>query len=715
LTIRSCIVAILLAVAPAPAQTPAAPPAARLAMLAAEDARLTDRAALESVLASLKSPNPNTQRLAVRVLGRLERREFVDDLIPLLAARSRDVRAEAANALAQSFGLPDTPPADAPPADAAPDPVVSTVNSALIARLKVETDPIARGAVAESIGRLPFRTADEVAAAAAALGSVVGTGPAAARRAEALVGMAKGLEALVRSTSRIAPASPDVVDRLEQLAGMTTADPRVRRLAMSGLIAAKAVDQTLVETAVQDRDPQVRRLGVIAAGALPAGADKDRLIAGGLHDAEAMVRYDALRMHGALGDRVDCQLVLAAIADSSSQVALLAIDLLGSACRNPESVAALTILAGGSLARTPSMPPMAPVLTPSLGLTPSWHARAHAIVGLTRSAPERARELLPRLGVDPVWQVRMYVARAATVLREGAWLERLARDVHDNVREAALVGLQQVAGRDGDRTFLEALGRPDYQLVRTAALALKGTPARRETVAALLAALERITADRRETSRDPRLAILERLREIGAPGDAPALRKYVEDFDPAVAEVAAAIVSAWTKESVPAAPKRLQPAPLPDAKELASLAGASVRFVIRSRGEVVLRLLPADAPLTCARFVRLVRAGHYNGLTFHRVVPNFVVQGGSPGANEYMGDGPYLRDEVGLRPHLRGSVGVSTRGRDTGDAQIFVDLVDLPRLDHVYTVFAEVSGGFETLDAIVEGDVIERAELVPPR
>ena len=73
-----------------------------------------------------------------------------------------------------------------------------------------------------------------------------------------------------------------------------------------------------------------------------------------------------------------------------------------------------------------------------------------------------------------------------------------------------------------------------------------------------------------------------------------------------------------------------------------------------------------------------------------------------------------MRDEVGLRPHLRGSVGVSTRGRDTGDAQIFVDLVDLPRLDHIYTVFAEVSGGFETLDAIVEGDVIERAEIVEP-
>jgi cyclophilin family peptidyl-prolyl cis-trans isomerase len=94
------------------------------------------------------------------------------------------------------------------------------------------------------------------------------------------------------------------------------------------------------------------------------------------------------------------------------------------------------------------------------------------------------------------------------------------------------------------------------------------------------------------------------------------------------------------------------------------------------------------------------------------VVPNFVIQGGSPGANEYMGDGPFMRDEVGLLSHRRGTVGISTRGRDTGDAQIFVNLVDLPRLDHTYTVFAEVIEGMDVVDAILEGDVIERVEVV---
>jgi cyclophilin family peptidyl-prolyl cis-trans isomerase len=116
-------------------------------------------------------------------------------------------------------------------------------------------------------------------------------------------------------------------------------------------------------------------------------------------------------------------------------------------------------------------------------------------------------------------------------------------------------------------------------------------------------------------------------------------------------------------------------------------------------------LRPSVAPLTVARFVRLARDGYYNGLTFHRVVPNFVIQGGSPAANEYSGDTLYLRDEISSLSNVRGSVGLSTRGRDTGDAQFFINLVDNPRLDFDYTIFGAV-GRPEDIDDIVEGDVI---------
>jgi cyclophilin family peptidyl-prolyl cis-trans isomerase len=129
-------------------------------------------------------------------------------------------------------------------------------------------------------------------------------------------------------------------------------------------------------------------------------------------------------------------------------------------------------------------------------------------------------------------------------------------------------------------------------------------------------------------------------------------------------------------------------------------------------GEVVeLALMPEQAPVTVANFVGLARAGYYDGLTFHRIVPNFVVQGGSPGANEYMGDARYWRDEIGLASNLRGTLGLSTRGRDTGDGQFYVNLVDLPRLDHDYTVFARVSTGMDAIDRMLEGAVIQRVTV----
>ena len=124
----------------------------------------------------------------------------------------------------------------------------------------------------------------------------------------------------------------------------------------------------------------------------------------------------------------------------------------------------------------------------------------------------------------------------------------------------------------------------------------------------------------------------------------------------------------------------------------------------------MVELLPDLAPRNAWRFVTLARAGYFDGLTFHRWVPNFVLQGGSPGANEYAGDGPYTRDEVG-GSHWRGTVGISTRGRDTGDAQIFINLVDNVRLDHDYTVFGFVAEGMDVVDGLLEGAVIERAEV----
>ena len=130
------------------------------------------------------------------------------------------------------------------------------------------------------------------------------------------------------------------------------------------------------------------------------------------------------------------------------------------------------------------------------------------------------------------------------------------------------------------------------------------------------------------------------------------------------------------------------------------------------KGPIEVKLYPEHAPKTVNNFVALARDGYYDGLTFHRVLPNFVLQGGSPGMNEYVGDGPFMRDELSLAHHTRGTLGISTRGRDTGDAQWFINMVDNYRLDHDYTVFATVVAGMDVVDRILEGDVMESVTIV---
>jgi cyclophilin family peptidyl-prolyl cis-trans isomerase len=246
-------------------------------------------------------------------------------------------------------------------------------------------------------------------------------------------------------------------------------------------------------------------------------------------------------------------------------------------------------------------------------------------------------------------------------------------------------------------------------LIITAARALEDKAYAARATAPLLTSLGRVTKEHRDTSRDPRMAILNRLQAYGDASQAVNLEGYLKDFDPAIAQKAAEILTAWTGQPRTAAPQPLTPPGVTSAA-VAALRGKSLRVHMAGRGSFDIGLDVDAAPLTVIRIARRAGEGYYNGLTFHRIAPNFVIQGGSPGANEYSGENFFMRDEVGL--HLRGTVGISTRGRDTGDAQIFVNLIDSPRLDHIYTVFGTVVAGMDVVDGVLEGDVIERVELV---
>jgi cyclophilin family peptidyl-prolyl cis-trans isomerase/HEAT repeat protein len=139
----------------------------------------------------------------------------------------------------------------------------------------------------------------------------------------------------------------------------------------------------------------------------------------------------------------------------------------------------------------------------------------------------------------------------------------------------------------------------------------------------------------------------------------------------------------------------------------ADLAGNPTRATIRtSRGEIRVVLFGADAPLTVSNFVELARRGYYNGLTFHRVVPNFVAQDGDPRGDGSGGPGYAIRDELNRRWYDRGAVGMALSGPDTGGSQYFLTHSPQPHLDGHYTVFGHVTDGLAALDRVVQGDRI---------
>jgi cyclophilin family peptidyl-prolyl cis-trans isomerase len=118
-----------------------------------------------------------------------------------------------------------------------------------------------------------------------------------------------------------------------------------------------------------------------------------------------------------------------------------------------------------------------------------------------------------------------------------------------------------------------------------------------------------------------------------------------------------------------------------------------------------------DTPLTTESFIALARRGFFDGLTFHRVVPGFVIQGGCPRGDGNGGPGYTLRCELDRHPYGRGTVGMALSGRDTGGSQFFITQQPAPHLDGAYTAFGRVVSGMEVVDQIRPGDVIERVEI----
>ena len=128
------------------------------------------------------------------------------------------------------------------------------------------------------------------------------------------------------------------------------------------------------------------------------------------------------------------------------------------------------------------------------------------------------------------------------------------------------------------------------------------------------------------------------------------------------------------------------------------------------KGTITLELFEKDAPGTVQNFVDLSQAGFYNGLNFHRVIPNFMIQGGCPKGTGAGGPGYTIKCEINENKHLAGSLSMAHRGPDTGGSQFFICHGPQPHLDGVHTVFGKTED-MEVVNAIRQGDKIVSVKI----
>ncbi len=149
-------------------------------------------------------------------------------------------------------------------------------------------------------------------------------------------------------------------------------------------------------------------------------------------------------------------------------------------------------------------------------------------------------------------------------------------------------------------------------------------------------------------------------------------------------------------------------------------AAAEIAVIQTRHGEISIRLLSEEAPKTVENFRQLAAKGFYDGLSFHRVVPGFVVQGGDPEGTGRGGPGYTLEAEI--RPalrHLTGTVAMARQGdavnpqRRSSGSQFYICLAPAPHLDGAYTIFGQVVSGMEAVQKIRPGDRMEKVTIRP--
>lgn len=489
-----------------------------------------------------------------------------------------------------------------------------------------------------------------------------------------------------------------------------------------------------------DAEIRAHAANALARIRLPLGDAIEPLLAV-LRDSDADVRANAARALGAAKDARALELLLASLDDPSDRVQASAIRALGGFADNRivEPLLALGQKLMKQIDRAEAGP--APQLKLLLEIA--------AVLGAVkdRRALPFLAELRKAEGVGAYPEIEVAIAAFGP---EAFFTEPLDRMLDDARRSQGVGNFARGLGELGDdqsRELLlllwgsepaDSISRPEilralaklkprslqlllHQALRDKEIAPRATAA--DLIANsidqsnMLALIRGYLASEEDRDNDAKLAILRALAKYQDPPAKQILQAGTLDRDHLVRRLAVELLRQQGAGDFANRIGTVQTDHTPAYYlRLAQQVDRKIHAVIRTtKGTVQLMLFRQDAPATVESFVRLARKGYFNGISFHRVVPNFVVQGGDPRGSGDGGPGYQIRCEINTQPYRRGTLGMALSGKDTGGSQFFITHSPQPHLDGGYTVFGQVVRSQDVVDGISRGDRIRSVEIVESR
>jgi len=401
--------------------------------------------------------------------------------------------------------------------------------------------------------------------------------------------------------------------------------------------------------------------------------------------------------------------------------ALRALASLGNATLEPVLLKIVVDPAVDPTLQTEAMNTLGAVATPAMAdllvdllASPAPPIRAAAFRALARVDPDTFMITLSGLDPERDWTARMALAAALGTIppaRSLPLLTMMLDDRDQRVVPAVLAALVATRPPGVESLLLARLKSDDFAVRSAAANGL----AELKAVSAVPALIAAYRASGGDSTYVGRAAMLGALHRIDPAAARPLLLEALRDSEWAVRVRVAALlkeqgVTEGTGDTIrPAAAAAAVDSPA--WRALVAPPYSSRAVIETAKGAIEIELAVLDAPLTTRNFVTLARAGFYNGVAIHRVVPDFVVQAGDSRGDGEGGPGHTIRDEINQRPFLRGTVGMALDWEDTGGSQFFITHSPQPHLDGRYTVFGQVVSGMDVVDRIVPWDVVQAVRI----